>query len=140
MAKVAARNASIGIDDSTGTCQPMSSFINNCTLTYSAEAPEVTAFGSANRERQQDGIRDIEFTFDAFFGTGANETDAVLSSILGASTRYIFGPNGSTAGLIHYSACAILTSYEMNFTTEDAGQCSGTFTTRSGSLSRSTFG
>ena len=140
MAKVAARNASIGIDDSTGACRAMSSFINSATLTYSAEAPEVTAFGSQNRERQQDGIKDIEFSFDAFFGTAAGETDAVLSAILGASTRFVFGPTGSAAGAIHYSACAILTSYEMNFTTEDAGQCSGTFMVRSGSLTRGVFG
>ena len=140
MAKVAARNASIGVDDSTGACHALSSFGNSVTLTYSAEAPEVTGFGSNNRERMQDGIKDTEFTFDAFFATGAEETDAVLNGILGASTRWVFGPTGSTTGLIHYSALAILSSYEMTFGVEDAGQCSATFVGRSGSLTRATFG
>jgi len=139
MAKIAASNASIGIDDSTNTCRALSGLMNSITLTYSAEAPEVTGFGSNNRERIQDGIKDTELSFEAFFGTGATETDAILNGILGASTRWVFGPNGSGTGAILYTACAILTSYEMAFQLEDAGTVSGTLVNRSGSLTRTTF-
>jgi len=138
MAKIAARNASIYVDDSANACQALSSFFNSVTLTYSAEAPEVTGFGSNNRERMQDGIKDTEFTGDAYFGTGAAETDAVFNSILGASSLWRFGPAGSGTGQIMYAACAVLTSYEMTFGVEDAGQCSFTFVNRSGSLTRTT--
>jgi hypothetical protein len=139
MAKVAARNASLGIDDSTGTCRAMGFLVNNITLNLSAEAPETTGFGDTYRQRQQDGLKDGELTFDGFFGNGANETDQVLSNLLGASTRWVFGPSGSGATASGYSACAILSTYEMTFGLEDAGQVSGTFVLRSGSITRTVF-
>jgi len=140
MAKIPARLASIGVDDSTGACRALGSLANNVTLTLSTEAPEVTSFGDTYRVRLQDGIKDGEFSFDGFMTTGANETDAVLFGILGASTRWVFGPNGSSSGCIMYSASAVLTSYEMTFALEDAAQCSATFALRSGSITRGTFG
>ena len=139
MGKVAAKNASIGLDDISGACQALSGDINSVTLTYSAEAPEVTGFGSDVRERMQDGIKDWELTFDAFFNSDADRADAVMSGILGGSTRFVFGPSGSISGSIMYTACAILTSYELGFTVEDAGTISGTLVARSGSLTRTTF-
>jgi hypothetical protein len=139
MGKLAARNASIGIDDSTAVCRALSGDVNSITLTYSAEAPEVTGFGSNVRERMQDGIKDWELTFDAFFNSDAARADQVLSGILGGSTRFCFGPAGSSSGASMYTACAILTSYEMTFGVEDAGTVSGTLVARSGSLTRATF-
>ena len=136
MAKIVARNASLGIHDSSGVCRAFSSSANNITLTYSAEAPEVTAFGDVLRHRLQDGIKDWELTFDAFFATGANEVDATLYGIVGASTYFSFGPNGSATTNILYGACAILTNYEMTFGVADAATVSGTLVARSGSLSR----
>ncbi len=140
MGKIAARNASIGVDDNTGTCQALSGDVNSVTLTYSAEAPEVTGFGSEVRERMQDGIKDWEFSFDAFYNSDANRADIVLSGILGGSTRFCFGPAGSSSGASMYTACGILTSYEMTFGVEDAGTVTGTFVARSGSLTRAVFG
>jgi len=141
MAKIVARNASLGIHDSTAaaTCRAFSASANSITLTYSAEAPEVTAFGDGLRQRLQDGIKDWELTFDAFFATGANEVDATLYSLVGASTYFSFGPNGSATGAILYGACAILTNYEMTFGVADAATVSGTLVSRSGSLSRGTW-
>jgi hypothetical protein len=139
MSKVAARNGSLGIDDSTGTCRAMGYLVSRITLNLSAETPETTGFGNTYRERQQDGLKDGELSFEAFFANGANETDIVLSAILGASTRWVFGPSGSTAGLTRYSASSILSKYEMNFQTADAGQCSGTFALRTGGVVRDTF-
>jgi hypothetical protein len=139
MAKVAARNASIGIDDSTGACRSMSGFTNNAVLTWSAETPEVTGFGDSTKQRMQDGIKDAEFKLDAFYDTGATATDAVLAGVLGASTRFVFGPTGSTSGSVMYTTCAILSNYEMKFGVNDSGQVSATLVNRSGSLTRGTF-
>lgn len=139
MAKIVARNASLGIDDSSAACRAFSASANSVTLTYSAEAPEVTAFGDTLRQRLQDGIKDWELTFDAFFATGADEVDAVLYGIVGGSTHFSFGPNGSAASTIRYSASAILTNYEMTFGVADAATVSGTLTARSGSLTRTTW-
>ena len=140
MAKVIAKNASLGIDDSAGTCRALTSFANQVTLTLSAETPEVTGFGDNSRQRLQDGLKDGELTFDATLATGANETDIVLFGIYGASTRYAFGPAGSSSGCTMYSASAILSRYEMRMGVADAGQCSGTLVLRSGSVTRATFG
>jgi hypothetical protein len=139
MGKLAARNASFILDDSAAASQCLSGDFNSITLTYSAEAPEVTGFGSNVRERMQDGIKDWELTFDAFFNNDANRVDRVLSGILGASTRFKFAPAGSATGASMYTACAILTSYEMTFGVEDAGTVSGTLVARSGSLTRAIF-
>jgi hypothetical protein len=139
MAKVAARNASLGIDDSTGACVAMGFLVSNITLNLSAEAPETTGFGETYRVRQQDGLKDCELNFDGFFGNGANESDQVMSSLLGASTRWVFGPSGSSSGASGYSACAVMTKYDMKFALADAGQMSGTFVLRSGSISRIVF-
>lgn len=133
MAKVAARNASLYVDDSTGASQAVGGLLNNITLTLSAEAPEVTGFGDVYRQRQQDGLKDAELSFDAFYGTGAAESDAILGGILGASTRFQFGPAGSGAGARKYAACAILTKYDMKFALADAGQVSGTLVLRNNS-------
>ena len=139
MAKIVARNAALGIDDSSATCRAFSGSANSVSLTYSAEAPESTAFGDSLRQRLQDGIKDWELTFDAFFATGANEVDAVLYGIVGASTHFSFGPSGSSSSAIRYSASAILTSYDMTFGVADAATVSGTLTARSGSLTRTTW-
>lgn len=139
MAKIIARNASLGIDDSSATCRPLSSLVNNIALSWSSESPEVTSFGQNTRERLQDGIKDWELTFDAFFSSGANEVDVVLSGILGGSTRFSFGPAGSTSGCNMYAACAILSTYDMTFGVADAATVSGTLVARSGSLTRTTF-
>jgi hypothetical protein len=139
MAKVAARNASFYLDDSTAACRSMSGWLNNITLTLSAEAPEVTGFGDTYKNRFQDGLKDCELSFDAFWGSGATETDSVLGSLLGASTYFQFGPAGSTAGLCKYCASAILTSYDMKFALADAGQCSGKLVLRAGAINPSTW-
>jgi len=139
MAKIAARNASLYLDDSTAACKSMSGLLNNIVLTLSAEAPEVTGFGDTYRNRFQDGLKDCELTFDAFWADGADETYAVLGTLRGASTYFQFGPAGSTAGKRKYCASAILTSYEMTFALEDAGQCSGTLVLRNGAINPSTW-
>jgi len=139
MAKTVARNASFYVDDSTGASRAMSGLMNNITISYTAEAPEVTSFGEDNRTRLHNGIKDYEVTFEAFFSTGANEVDAVMSSILGGSTFFKFGPTGSTSTCVLYSASAVCTNYEMTFGVEDAATVSGTLVNRAGSMTRGTW-
>lgn len=139
MAKTVARNASLYVWDSAAACRAISGYVNQVTLSYTAEAPEVTSFGDDNRTRLPNGLKDYELTFDAFFSTGANEVDAIFSGILGGSTYFIFSPTGSSTCSIQYSACAVCTSYEMNFGVEDAATVSATIVNRAGSLTRTTW-
>ncbi|MFA6016439.1 MAG: hypothetical protein WC742_15380 [Gallionellaceae bacterium] len=139
MPKIHARNASLGVDNSSAACTPISGMTNNITLDYSADTPEVTAFGDNTQQNLHDGIKSWELSFDAFFETGATGVDATLFNIVGASTRFNFGPTGSTSGSISYTASAVLSKYNMKFGVNDSGQVSGTFVPRSGSLTRTTW-
>ena len=139
MARVLARNASLGIDSSAGACVALSARASTIALSWTAEAPETTSFGEVNRSRLQDGLQDYELTADMFFDAAAGNVDVTLAAIMGASTRFIFGPNGSSSGCNMYSGCVILTNYSINFGVADAATVSLTLTPRSGSLTRGTF-
>ena len=117
----------------------MSGFSNSVTLSQTAEAPEITSFGDDTRQRLASGIKDWEITFSSFFATGANETDVVLSGILGIATLFKFGPSGSTSTCIMYTGCGILSEYNMEFGVDGAATATGTVVARSGSLTRSTW-
>lgn len=140
MAKIAARKASLYLDSATGACQGFSPLVSSITLTFSAEATELTGFGNDNRERASDGLRDFELAMEGFWASGAAETDAVLSAIraAGGSTLFRFGPAGSVAGCPMYAGCAIMTSYECNFSADDSAKVSFSLAARSGSLTRTT--
>lgn len=139
MSRIAARNASIYIWDASGASRSISGWLNTVSLSRTAEAPDITGFGEDNRQRMHNGIKDWELTFNAFFGTGANEIDEVMSGILAGSTMFALGPSGSSASMIKYSACAILTEYTCDFTVEGAATVTGTLVNRSGSVTRATW-
>jgi hypothetical protein len=139
MARIVARNASLYLEDSAGASRSLSGLANSITLTQSAEAPEVTAFGESTRVRLSDGLKDWEVTADIFYAAGANETDIVLNGIYGGSSLFQFGPAGSSSGSTKYSGCGILTEYAMTFGVADAGTGALTFVPRAGSLTRGTW-
>jgi len=139
MGKIVARNASIYLDDSNSACQSFSALTNTISFSRTAEAPDVTSFGSNDRERLADGLKDWELSFNGFFDTAANQTDAVLNGILGEATRVHFGPSGSTSTCVMYAACAVLTDYSMDFGVADAATVSFTVVGRSGSMTRTVW-
>jgi len=106
MGKIVARNASIYLDDSSSACQAFSGLTNSVAFSQTAEAPDVTSFGSD------------------------------LAAILGGSTFVRFGPSGSTATCVMYSASAVLTEYSMDFGVADAATVTYTLVQRSGSMTR----
>ena len=139
MGKTTSASAALWVDDSSGTCRSISGLGNSITLTWSSEAPEVTGFGNGARERLPGGLIDWELSFDGFYGADANETDEVLSGILGKATYIQLGPGGSSSGSPKFSACAVLTSYEIGMSVEDAVTVSATFVARTGSMTRGTW-
>ena len=139
MARITAKNASFYLDDSSATCRAMSGRINSVTLGQSAEAPEVTSFGEGTRTRLNDGLKDYELTFDAFYDEASNQVDAILSGLIGGSTVFQLGPSGSTSTLVKYSGCVVLTDYTINLGVADAATVSMTLAPRTGSLTRTTW-
>ena len=139
MAKIHARNGSLYVEDSSGACQAMSALVSSITLGQSSDAPDVTGFGEDRRQRLSNGIKDWELSMNGFWSSGANETDEVLSGILGGSTMFYLGPSGSTSTCVQYSACGVLTEYNIDLAVEDAATIAFTMMSRSGSLTRGTW-
>lgn len=121
MGKVAARNCKVVLDG-----RDVSGVSNSATLTFSAEAPEVTSFGDSNRTRMNDGLKDVEFTLDGFYDTGASGMDVAYSSMVAASVVTAFFPQGYSASNAIYEFVGIMTSYEQTFAVEDAAATSAT--------------
>jgi hypothetical protein len=119
MGKIAGRKARVILEGRDMSCTS-----NNATLTFSAEAPEVTTFCDDNRARMQDGIKDVELSVDGFYDTGASGADVALSHMLAASVLTGFYPTGYGTCQVAYEMGGILTNYEMTFALEDAGTMS----------------
>jgi len=121
MSKIVGRNARVllGARDYSGQA-------NSATLTFSAEAPEVTTFADGTRARLSSGIRDVELALDAFFGTGASEVDADMTNMLAASVMTGFYPNGYSASRQGYELAGIVTNYEQTYAAADAAAVSVT--------------
>lgn len=115
MARIVARNATILMDgvDLTGRS-------NSVRITFSTEAPEVTAFRESFRTRLSAGLQDAEMTVDGFYDTGADGLDAQLSNYRGASAVFAFFPRAPEPGQRGKAFGGILTSYEINAATAEA--------------------
>ena len=115
MPKITARNAEViakGVDISART--------NAVTLNMTAEAPDVTAFKSVVRERLANGLKDAEFSGNAFFDTAASNVHELFSSLLTASTVYGFYPQAASSGRLGYEFSGIMTEYSSDFGVPDA--------------------
>ena len=119
MAKIIGRNARVLVGN-----RHVSPDTNQATLTLSAEAPECTGFCDSYRVRLADGVRDIEMSVDGYFNTSASTVDEHLASSLGGSALtglYFTGLAGSKFGR---EFVGVVTSYEPQFATADAGAIS----------------
>jgi hypothetical protein len=121
MARVVARNVEI-----FGGGRDLSGRSNSVTLTFSAEAPEVTAFRDSTRQRLPGGLRDSELTADGFFDNAASQMDENLNAMVSASAWWALFPitaSGSKAGR---EFAGILTEYSAVGAVADAATVSFT--------------
>ena len=141
MAKIIGRNASLYIEASAlGASISLSGQSNNITLGFTTDEVETTGFGNNFTETLANGVEDWTLTFNAFWSGGVAEIDQTLFGILiTGCTRIRFGPAGSAACSIKYEACGILSEYEVDFESRNAGRISGTVVARSGSMTRDTW-
>ncbi len=141
MAKIVARNAALYVDSasvSTGSLS-LSGKTNTATLTFSAEAPEVTTFGEGMRTRLAGGLQDWNLSIGGFSDMALGQVNALLFGLLGASTRIQFGPAGSTSSCTRYVASAICTDYSVDTSVEGAVGFGATFVNLSGCMVASTW-
>jgi len=142
MPKQIGRNASLLIansacNNSASNSKSLTGDLNSITLTYNTEAPEVSVFGAVSKERMFDGINDWELGFEGYYQGQTSAIDEILFDLLGGSCMIDYGPAGSTTGCNKYTACAILSTYEINFELENAITISGTLMARTGSMTAS---
>ncbi len=139
MAKIVSRNTSIYVDAASllGASLSLSGKTNTATLTFSAEAPEVTTFGDVMRGRLAGGLMDWNLSVGGFSDLAAGQLDSTLFSLLGASTRVQYGPGGSTSGCTKYIGNAVCTDYSLDTAVEGALGFSATFSNHSGSMAAS---
>lgn len=138
MAKIVARNASIYLDDTNAACQSMSGDMNNVSFEYTSEPIDVTAFGNSDRQNVPDGIKSWTFSMTGFVHDTAGTT-CILFPLLSGSTYIQFGPNGSAAGGIKYTASAILQTLSQEYAVDGAATFSAEVISRTGSISASTW-
>ena len=140
MAKISTRDCSIGVEDSSATCQAISPDFSEVTINWTSESIEVTGFGSPVRERVPNVITDWNMSLTGFYNAAADRADTVLGGLgPGASTRIVVGLAGSESGCNMYSGCATLLSYNITATVMGAGTVTANFEARSGSLTKGTF-
>jgi len=98
------------VDNSGGTLTDISNSLTDVSFPQTVETAETTSFGSSAKTYivgLTDSTISVSGNFDA-------TVDAHLAAILGqaATVSIEYGPEGSTAGQVKYTAEAILTSYE----------------------------
>ncbi len=108
MARITARNIKLfaGGRDISGR-------VNTSTLTFSSEAPEVTCYGDAYKERLSDGLRDYGLTFAGFGDFSASQIDETMQSLLSSSAWYGWYPEGATGSMRGREIVGIATDYSI---------------------------
>jgi len=123
MAKISAKNAQL-----FGGGRDISGHSNSATMTFSAEAPEVTAFRDDYRQRLSSGLKDAELTVDGFFDASASSVDELFSGLLAGSTYWGFYPATASTAYPGREIGGILTEYETAAAVEEAVTTSITVT------------
>jgi len=109
MAFVHGKNTRVKIDDSGGSLQDLSAYINSSNLQRMVELLETTCF-SATSKTYIGGFPDAKFPVGGFWDA---TLDAHMEGILGKETVSVeLYPEGTATGKVKYTFEAILISYE----------------------------
>ena len=133
------RNAQFFLWDTTGACQNLSGDLNNVTIDWSRDNPDVTTFGKETTQRIS-GIRDytvqVAAVYSAESGSGAQ---AVLAAHMTASANILFKfYKGSSTGCEFWTGCTHLSAYQETAPVNGPIALSFTLQASSGSLTAST--
>lgn len=122
MAFVHGKNTRIKIDNSGGSLQDLSVYINSSSLQRLVELLETTCFG-ATAKTYIGGFPDAKVPIGGFWDA---TLDAHMEGILGMETVSIeIYPEGTATGKVKYAAEAILISYEASMGSNQATAWTG---------------
>ena len=130
------KNSQFTIADSGATVRDISTSLNSVTLPRSIETLETTSFGSSSKSYVvgfADSTISVEGSFDATF-------DGYLAGLVGHETAsaFVYGPEGTTAGMVKYTGTCFLTSYEVSGGVGDIVSFSAEFQV-TGAVTRTTY-
>ena len=87
----------------------LSTYLNNVTVSRTADTADTTAFGSSTRSFSA-GLKDATISVSGMFDASVYST---VAGWLGTSQTFEYGPAGSTAGRVKVSGSAIVTGVEL---------------------------
>jgi hypothetical protein len=128
-AYVHGRNAVVHIDDATGASRNLSGDMNSVTIAWSKDNPTVTTFGD-NHQQRVPGIGDATLN-GAFIWNGDDQVASSIAQLFldiqNASTINLIkvAPAGSVTGCPLYTACWVLSAFDINAPV--SGVVAGTF-------------
>ena len=130
------KSTSFKVDNAAGTLTDISNSLTDVSFPQTVETAETTSFGSSAKTYivgLTDSTVSVSGNFDA-------TVDAHLAAILGqaATVSIEYGPEGTTAGQVKYTAEAILTSYEKSGAVGDVVSYSAELQV-TGAVTRGTF-
>ena len=132
-------NSVIFVWDSAGTCRNISGDLNSVTLGWTRDNPDVTTF-SHNDIARIAGLRDAQLSGAGVWNTDdTTGIDAVFAGLLSSSVNTLvkWCPGACSSGSPLYTACFLLSQYEVSGPVNGPVGVSYTFQLSSGSLSAS---
>lgn len=104
------KDSYFNLDNAAGTPTDISTKLTDVRLPRTADVAEIATFTAASKSIIS-GLKDATITLTGIFDA---TIDAIMVSALGASASktFIYGPQGSTAGLVKITGECICTAYE----------------------------
>jgi hypothetical protein len=117
----------------------ISAFLDNVDFSNAVDTAETSTFGSTSKT-YINGLTDATFSIAGKWDpTATTGPDAVLDALVGAAaSTFIYGPQGTTAGMVKYTGSAILTSYKVTGPIGGVVSLTADFQC-SGAITRTTF-
>jgi hypothetical protein len=130
------KTAVFKVDNSAGSLQDISAYLDNVDFPITADTAEVTVFSNSSKAYVA-GLKDATISISGSWDSAA---DAILAGIVGLSSTSTFeyGPAGSTGGLVKFTGECLCTSYNVTAPVGDKVSFSAEFQV-TGNVTRTTF-
>lgn len=117
----------------------LSSYLTDVSMDQSVDVAETSTFGTLDKT-YLDGMRDATISIAGRWDdTASTGPDVVLQGLRGdGANAFIYGPSGSTGGMVKYTGNAILTAYAPTTPIADVVAFTATFQV-TGAITRTTF-
>lgn len=138
--RIHGRNTILELFDSSGASATVSGDLNNFTLNWSRDNPDVTTFGQEYTQRMA-GIKDYTLQGTAIYSaTTASSIQATLAGFISGSANTLFKwyPATKTTGCEFWTGCSLISAYDETAPVNGPVALAFTLQGSSGSLSAST--